>query len=99
MRKPSLVPRLLLCLLLASSLSAQQQRPTQADSVVRLLTDLENAIGSTNTDELARLTGSSMAAAELTELSGSLFRLGQTFAAVRERDRRPAGAGFALLVE
>ena len=99
MRSPSLLPRLLLCLLLVSSLSAQQARPTQADSVVRLLTDLENAIASTNTDELGRLTGSSMPAAELTELSGSLFRLGQTSAAVRERDRRPAGPGYALLVE
>ena len=99
MRSPRLLSRLLLCFLLATSLSAQQPRPTQADSVVRLLTDLENAIASTNTDELDRLTGSAIPAAEKTELSGSLFRLGQTSAAVRERDRRPAGPGYALLVE
>src|SRR5689334_5572198 len=99
MRSPRLILRFLICFFLASSLSAQQIRPTQADSVVRLLADLENAISSTNTDELARLTGSSIPAAELNELAGSLFRAGQTSAAVRERDRRPAGPGYAVLVE
>src|SRR5688500_9765420 len=95
---------LLLAVVLLSSLasgkfSAQGQRPTQADSVVRLLTDIENAIGSNNTEEFARLTAATLPAPDMAALVGSLFRERQTSAAVRERDRRPDGAGYSLLVE
>ncbi|HUR21922.1 MAG TPA: M1 family aminopeptidase [Vicinamibacterales bacterium] len=85
-------------MLLVSSLSAQV-RPTQADSVVRLLTDIENAMSSNNVDEFIRLTGATLPTAEMSALASSLFREKQTSAAVRERDRRPAGTGYALLVE
>ena len=91
----------LLVLVTTSILAAQtpQVRPSQADSVVRLLTDIENAIGSSNTEEFARLTAATLPAPEMVALLGSLFREGQTSAAVRERDRRPDGAGYSLLVE
>jgi hypothetical protein len=76
-----------------------QVRPSQADSVVRLLSDIENALSSNNTEEFLRLTSSSLPAAERSALIGSLLREGQTMAAVRERDRRPVGPGYSLLVE
>ena len=79
--------------------SAQGQRPTQADSVVRLLTDIENAMSANNTEEFSRLTSATLPAAEMAALVGSLFHERQTSAAVRERDRRPEGAGYSVLVE
>ena len=96
---------LLLAVLMLSSFasgnfSAQApQRPTQADSVVRLLTDIENAMSSNNTEEFTRLTSAALPPNEMAALVGSLFQENQTSAAVRERDRRPEGAGYALLVE
>ena len=89
---------LLLCLS-SGRFSAQAQRPTQADSVVRLLNDIETAIGSSNTDEFIRLTATTLQTSEMAALVSSLFREKQTSAAVRERDRRPAGTGYSLLVE
>src|SRR5687768_5847293 len=95
----TLLLRVSVVLLLSSFFSAQGQRPTQADSVVRLLTDIENAISSNNTEEFARLTAATLPAPDMAALLGSLFRERQTSAAVRERDRRPDGAGYSLLVE
>src|SRR5688500_17326087 len=60
------------------SLSAQGQRPTQADSVVRLLTDIENAISSSNTEEFMRLTAATLPTADMTALVSSLLREKQT---------------------
>ncbi|MSO50769.1 MAG: hypothetical protein EXQ49_12880 [Acidobacteria bacterium] len=76
-----------------------QVRPTQADGVVRLLTDLEVALGSNSIDEFARLAASTLPPAEGAAFVSSSFREGQGFAAVRERDRRPEGPGFKVLVE
>ena len=76
-----------------------QVRPMQADGVVRLLTDLESALGSNSVDEFARLAASTLPAAEASAFVSSAFREGQGFAAVRERDRRPEGPGFKVLVE
>lgn len=78
---------------------SSQVRPTQADSVVRLLTDIENALVSNNPEEFRRLTASTLPAAELAFLQTSLLQEGQTSAAVRERDRRPVGPGYSVLVE
>lgn len=91
----------LMFLLTAASVAAQspQVRPTQADSVLRLLTDIENAIGTNNADELIRLTSPTLPTAEMAGLVRSLFGAGPASAAVRERDRRPVGAGYSLLVE
>jgi len=93
--------RPLLLLLLATSVSAQvpQVRPSQADGVVRLLTDIENTVSSNNTDEFIRLTAVSLPSGEMGTLMSSLFRGGQTSAVVRERDRRPQGTGYSILVE
>ena len=95
--------RLVAVLLLVTSSvfasQAPQVRPTQADNVVRLLTDLENAMSSNNTEEFARLTSPTLPPADMAALVGSLFQEKQTAAAVRERDRRPEGDGYSLLVE
>ena len=71
----------------------------QADGVVRLLTDIEVALGSNSIDEFARLAASTLPSAEGAAFVSSSFREGQTFAAVRERDRRPEGPGYKVLVE
>ena len=71
----------------------------QADGVVRLLVDLENALAGNNIDEFRRLTASTIAPSESSTFAGASFGEGQDFAAVRERDRRPTGAGFLVLVE
>lgn len=93
---------LIVCaLLLTATASAQQtpQRPMQADGVVRLLADLENALSGNNIDDFRRLTASTIAPAESSTFAGASFAPGQDFAAVRERDRRPTGPGFLVLVE
>lgn len=89
----------LLCLLLTAAPAAQQQRPMQADGVVRLLSDLENALIGNNVDEFRRLTAPGMAVAESSTFAATSFAEGQDFAAVRERDRRPTGSGYLVMVE
>jgi hypothetical protein len=81
------------------TLGDQQTRPSQADGVVRLLADLENALSGNNEKEFLRLTTASMSTAENSVFLATSFAEGQSFAAVRERDRRPAGQGFSVLVE
>jgi hypothetical protein len=71
----------------------------QADGVVRLLVELENALAGNNIDEFRRLTAATMAPSESSTFAGASFADGQDFAAVRERDRRPTGPGFLVLVE
>jgi hypothetical protein len=95
------VGRPLLALLFAVSLSAQapQVRPTQADGVVRLLSDLESALAANNVDELIRLTATTLPTAEMAAFVNVSFGDGQTSAAVRERDRRPSGTGYAVLAD
>ncbi|MEO6224202.1 MAG: M1 family aminopeptidase [Vicinamibacterales bacterium] len=99
MRGRALGVILILVTALASGSLFAQARPTQADSVVRLLTDIENAIGSNNRDDFIRLTAAALPAGDVAALTSALFRGQQTAASVRERDRRPAGAGYSLLVE
>lgn len=91
----------LMVFLMAASVAAQspQVRPTQADNVLRLLTDIENAITTNNVDELIRLTSTALPTAEMAGLVRSLFGEGPASAAVRERDRRPTATGYSLLVE
>jgi hypothetical protein len=93
---------LIVCaLLLTGTVSAQQsaQRPMQADGVVRLLADLESALAGNSMEDFRRLTASTIAASESSMFAGTSFAPGQDFAAVRERDRRPTGPGFLVLVE
>src|SRR5688500_14996999 len=94
-----LVVVVLLSSFASGTFSAQGQRPSQADSVVRLLTDIENAMSANNTEEFSRLTAATLPSSDMAPLVGSLFHERQTSAAVRERDRRPEGAGYSVLVE
>jgi hypothetical protein len=71
----------------------------QADGVVRLLTDIETALSTNNVDELIRLTATTLPTAEMASFVGASFGEGQNSAAVRERDRRPTGPGYMVLVE
>ena len=101
-KTPDVISAVLAIVLLLTSVvfGAQAQvRPTQADSVVRLLSDIEDAVASNNADEFVRLAATTLPSSEMSALLSSLFQDQQTSAAVRERDRRPAGPGYALLVE
>lgn len=89
----------LICLLFSATPGAQQQRPMQADGVVRLLSDLENALTANNIDDFRRLTAPGIAAVESSTFAATSFADGQDFAAVRERDRRPTGAGYLVMTE
>lgn len=71
----------------------------QADGVVRLLVELENALAGNNIDEFRQLTATTIAPSESSTFAGASFVEGQDFAAVRERDRRPTGQGYLVLVE
>lgn len=71
----------------------------QADAVVRLLTDLESAIRRNDVDEFRRLTSASLAPLDRDAFVGVTFGNDVTSAAVRERDRQPAGAGAVVLIE
>lgn len=99
MRRHFLVVLALVLLTAVVAAQSPHLRPTQADSVVRLLTDIENALGANDQHEFLRLAAATLPTAESTALLGSLFSEGQTFAAVRERDRRSVGEGYTLLVE
>jgi hypothetical protein len=90
---------LLSCLLSGAATDAQQQRPMQADGVVRLLSDLENALTGNNVEDFLRLAAPSLALADRALFTSTSFADGQDFAAVRERDRRPTGPGYLVLVE
>ncbi len=59
----------------------------------------ENALSGNNEQEFIRLTAASMPTAESSLFLATAFADGQSFAAVRERDRRPAGRGVSVLVE
>jgi len=71
----------------------------QADGVVQLLADIEAAVAANNSDDFLRLTAASLPPADRTAFVSTSFAEGQTSAAVRERDRRPDGAGYSLMTE
>jgi hypothetical protein len=78
-----------------------QVRPAQADGVVRLLADLEQAIGSGRLEDLRRLSSSAVESSD-ERLFARATRNGQPSAAVvRELARRatPGAAGFDVLVD
>lgn len=75
------------------------QRPMPSDGIVRLLSDLENALTGNHPEDFHRLTSDDMAPAERQAFIASSFAVGQDFAAVRERDRRPTGGGSLVMVE
>jgi hypothetical protein len=78
---------------------SSQTRPMQADAVLRLLTDLESAARRNDTDEFRRLTSPVLAPLDRDAFVMGAFGPDVTSAAIRERDRQPAGAGALVLVE
>lgn len=78
---------------------AGQQRPMQADGVVRLLSDLENALSANSPADFLRLTTGALPLLDTSAFVDTSFGEGQDFAAVRERDRRPTGQGYLVLTE
>ena len=89
------MPRLtaaVLVLVLSTALAARdpQERPQQADGIVRLLSDLENALSSGRVEDFRRLTAPNLTADEATarfeRVTGGGLR---STAIVRERARRP----------
>lgn len=109
MRPPRIATLFTLGLLLAASASplarqrvgesAMQARPMQADGVVRVLTDLENALRRNDVEEFKRLTSASLAPLDRDTFVNTSFGAGLTTAALRERDRQPAGAGALVMIE
>ncbi len=91
----------LLALALGSAPAAQspQSRPPQADAVVRLLADLEAAIGANRPGDLGVLTAASLDRAQLASLQQTLARGTIVEATVRERARRPISNGFEVLAD
>ena len=78
---------------------SQQVRPAQADGVVRLLTDLESALTSGRIASVAALAPGGLSADQLARVSSVLERGAIADATVRERFRRPVGAGYDVLAE
>ncbi len=92
-------PLLFLLIVAAPAAQAPQVRPMQADGVVRLLADLESALAGNSIDDYRRLTAATLTPANAAAFVAASFGEGQSFAAVRERDRRPTGPGFMVLAE
>jgi hypothetical protein len=83
----------------APAAPAPQSRPPQADVVVRLLADLEAAIGANRPEDLEALTAASLDRAQLASLQQTLARGAIVSATVRERARRPIPNGFDVLAD
>jgi len=71
----------------------------QADGVVQLLANIEAAVAANNSADFLRLISPDMPAADRASFVSTSFAEGQTSAAVRERDRRPDGSGYSLMME
>ncbi|MDA1305642.1 MAG: M1 family aminopeptidase [Acidobacteria bacterium] len=83
-----------------STIQPQQlQRPQQADGVVTLLADLENVLAGNQVEGFPLLTAASMSSGEIAIFTATSFAPEQNFAVVRERDRRPTGPGYLVMVE
>ncbi len=76
-----------------------QVRPPQADAVVRLLTDVENALSANRLDDFRALTSASLPAAELKPVEQAFSRGTIVKATVRERARRQVEGGFEVLAD
>jgi len=94
-----IVAAALIALSAAPGAQSVQNRPSQADGVVRLLTDLESALTA------GRLTDfQALASARLPPTATEIFKhsLGEsrvTTAVIREQQRRPLEGGFEVLAE
>ncbi len=98
MSRLSLLAAVLLCQL---ALPAQvgQRRPIQADGVVRLLAELEEALVSADTAAFSTLVAADMPAGDRASINRVTTAGPSTSAAVRERARRAVGDGYEVLAE
>jgi hypothetical protein len=76
-----------------------QARPLQADPVVRLLSDLENALVSGRPEDLRALSAPSLPAEDAARFASAGGLPGATEAIVRERARRASPAGLDVVVD
>jgi Peptidase family M1 domain len=79
--------------------NAVQDRPPQADGVVRLLSDLEAALISGAPADFEAIAAASLPASDRDRFRHAAEHGQVLGAAVRERGRRPVGGGFEVLAE
>jgi peptidase M1-like protein len=89
----------MLALQLGPGSQQPQNRPLQADGVVRLLTDLEAALVSGRVENFRALSSSTITDAATNIFQGALAGGNVSTAALRERLRRPMNDGFEVLAE
>jgi len=94
-----LLVTVLLALHAAPGAQSPQRRPTQADSVVRLLSDLETALLTGQPEAFAALSSPDLPAAAAEQFEDIVSRGPAESAVVQERSRQPVGEGYDLLVE
>ena len=96
--------RVLLALLVLASHSissayAPQDRPLQADGIVRLLADLEGAIATGRVEDFRALAAASIPASAVECFVGVTRRDVETTAVIRERTRRAMDQGYEVLTD
>ncbi len=100
----SLMRRLAVALLLAglhASPAAQSgpDRPLQADGIVRLLADLEIALGSGRLDEFRKLSAPALSEEDFARLQRATAARPGLSAVVRERARRPTTGAYEVIID
>src|SRR5689334_11979389 len=76
-----------------------QERPLQADGIVRLLLDLESAIGTGKVEDFRALATPAIPATAVLRFETAARGGGGTRAIVRERARRANGRSFDVVVD
>ena len=79
--------------------SSSQNRPLQADAVVRLLSDLESAIGSGRLADFRAIASPTITAPATAVFQRAIGNGSVANATIRERTRRPIDNGFEVLAE
>jgi len=91
---------LLVAALQATSLAqVGQDRPTQADGIVRLLADLENALTSGRVEDFRALASPAMPVAAVDSFTRAAGSTTGAAAIVRERSRRPIGTSYEVVAD
>jgi len=99
------VLRLAACLLAVAALCAgpfaqeRLDRPTQADGIVRLLADLENALTSGRVEDFRALASPAISGEDEARFSRTAGTTAGATAIVRERSRRPVGTAFEVIAD
>ena len=92
---------LAIALMLQASAVAQvpQARPPQADGVVRLLSQLEDALMAGSLEDFQAIAAPTLPAGEAARFRAAIVQGPAVTAAVRERARRPVAGGYEILAE